>query len=125
MGVDIVQGTSYLIKVNSNKIYRDQINEIIKKFRDKFPNIYYLSDFNAFVIVDNTHGDRYNYVKERYPINWSFSSYCNKYNCDIIPDFLQEILDYKFEKEEYDIYDIKFSDFIIEHGWYDIGFISY
>ena len=35
MGVDIVQGTSYLIKVNSNKIYEDQINEIIHNFRDK------------------------------------------------------------------------------------------
>jgi len=125
MGVDIVQGTSYLIKVNSNNIYNHQINEIIQKFRDKFSDIYYLSEFNAFVIVNNTHCERYNYVKEQHPINWSFSSYCNKYNCDIIPDFLQEILDYIFEREEYDNTDIKFSDFITEHGWYDIGFISY
>ena len=42
-----------------------------------------------------------------------------------MPDFLQEILDYIFEREEYDNTDIKFSDFITEHGWYDIGFISY
>jgi len=122
MGVDIVQGTSYLIKIHSDNIYEDQINEIIRKFREKISNIYYLSDFNAFVIIDNTHGQRFNYVKKQQPINWTFSSYCNKYNCDIIPDFLQEILDYKFEKEEYDI---KFSDFITEHGWYDIGFVSY
>ena len=53
MGVDIVQGTSYLIKVNSNKIYEDQINEIIHNFRDKISDIYYLSEFNAFVIVNN------------------------------------------------------------------------
>jgi hypothetical protein len=124
MGVDIVQGSTYLIKVNSNEIYNHHIREIIQNFSNKIQYINYLSDFNAFIIIDNTHCERYNYIKDRHPINWSFSSYCNKYKCDIIPEFLQEIIDYKFKKEEYETVDIIFSDFIIEHGWYDIGFIS-
>jgi len=124
MGVDIIEGSVYLIKIDTHRIYSRDISEITNKFND-LCNIFYLEDFSAIVIVNNTHGERYNYIKEFKPIGWNFSPYCKKYNCNIIPDRLEEFLKYEFEKEEYEEKSRKFIDYVVDHGWYEIGYISY
>lgn len=124
MGRDIVCGNAYLIKVNANKIYKHQIDEIITKYNYK---INFQSDFNAFIVIDNTNCQRYDNVAKYKPINWSFSPYCEKLEKNIeniTHPIMDELLKYKFINDYDNVY-ISFSDYIIEHGWYDIGFISY
>lgn len=124
MGVDIVSGRCYLIKIDGDRLYKRRIGTIMNKF-----NVNYIDHFDALQITDKVTVQRYNDVKQYKPVNWYAESYCKKINYDENVQResvnVNEILDYKFEKDnEWDDVE-KFNDFVIEHGWYDIQYISY
>jgi hypothetical protein len=120
MGMDIVTGDVYMVMMDMN-ILKWRIDELVCFLAN---GVYYVQDFNAFVIYDVTHATRYNEVARHMPVNWCFIPSVTRVNttrCDI-PDerktVLEDFLSYKFEDG------VEVRDLVASQGWYSIEYLS-
>lgn len=127
MGIDVIKGCIYLLRIDPSKVHEKHIRKITKHF-----NINYNCKFDAFVIAGKPSVQRYNDIKAQQPVNWVFTEYLHKTELfvnNIIENKINDILAYEFknENENENEWDrtVKMKDIFLDHGWYDVAYLSW
>lgn len=120
MGIDIVRGRAYLL-VMKKDILNWHVDELSSFMAEK---IFFMKDFNAFMIDDITHPQRYNEVARYMPTDWYFTPKIEPMKT-VRPDLTddrREVMDKFMNYELEDGTIVK--DLVEKAGWYDIEYLS-